>query len=502
MRTKILLLALFMCTLLPSCSKKEEASLLFSRTTLFFKWGDSPQSVTYIADRAVMVKVTDITTGWTCTVDESNQTVTITPPEDPVEEAQRTLLKKGMATITATSTKGVLSTYILTSHIVGNNYVDLHNGAKEYANCYVASEAEAVYYLDITKNGMGRELKDVEQVELIWQDRSGLIESLSITDDNTKATFFIDTEKDDDGKEVLYDGKTAVPEGNALIAAEDIYGNVLWSWHIWVLRKEHLPEANCEQYSNGKTFMKFNLGAMDNHLGDASDTDRILASYGLYYQWGRKDPFPRPRYHDCAAGYDALLFTSIGNVTYVTYDDMDQTTGTPEYARENPLTFILNKNIDEDPDSTGDWMYTKDDTLWSSSRKSENDPCPYGWKVPSVDDLKCLSLPSDEDTKSLDEARKQYGWWLEDASSNRHFFLAGGFHSYYTGTIVNMNYNNEKYPYNPEPWEGYYWTTDTKDGYGRSLYFDLTTTRSINKFNMGYPLRRANACQIRCVKAN
>ncbi|MBQ0080027.1 MAG: hypothetical protein KBS95_00550 [Alistipes sp.] len=501
MKNKIFLLVLFTCAFILSCSKKDDPSLLFSRTTMFFKWGDTPQSVSYVQDKVLSVAVTEVTQGWTCVVDEENLTVTVTPPKDPVDEAVRTLLKKGNATITATSVKGAISSYILTFHIVGNSYVDLHDGGKKYANCYVCSDAESVYYLDITKDGMGRELKDVQHMELLWQDKSGIIESLTLTDDGKKASFFIDVERNDDEEEVLYDGKPAVPEGNALIAAEDVYGNVLWSWHIWVLRKEHTPEVMCEQYSNSKTFMKFNLGAMDNHSGEYSNTERILASYGLYYQWGRKDPFPRPYYYNCEGGYDCSLFSGTGSVTYITFDEMDIETGTVQFARENPCTFILNKAIDEDEKSTGDWMYKTDNTLWGNA-KSENDPCPYGWKVPSVNDLKCLTLPSDEDTKSLDTARKQYGWWLEDESQQRHFFLAGGFHSYYTGTIVNMNYNTEKYPYTPEPWEGYYWTSDTKDAYGSCMYFDLTTTRSINKFNMGYPLRRANACQVRCVKIN
>ena len=65
-----------------------------------------------------------------------------------------------------------------------------------------------------------------------------------------------------------------------------------------------------------------------------------------------------------------------------------------------------------------------------------------------------------------------------------------------------MNYKEDVYPSHPEPWEGYYWTagTTTDGKQSTCMYFDLTTTRAINKFNLNYPTKRANAMQIRCVK--
>ena len=65
-----------------------------------------------------------------------------------------------------------------------------------------------------------------------------------------------------------------------------------------------------------------------------------------------------------------------------------------------------------------------------------------------------------------------------------------------------MNYKEGVYPAQPQPWEGYYWTTGVtaNNKQSKCMYFDLTTTRTINKFNLNYPSKRANAMQVRCVK--
>ena len=64
-----------------------------------------------------------------------------------------------------------------------------------------------------------------------------------------------------------------------MIAVKD--GAILWSWHIWY------PEAEVAGLNSktGYEVMNMNLGAMHNTPGD-------VGSYGLLYQWGRKDPFP------------------------------------------------------------------------------------------------------------------------------------------------------------------------------------------------------------------
>jgi hypothetical protein len=111
-----------------------------------------------------------------------------------------------------------------------------------------------------------------------------------------------------------------------------------------------------------------------------------------------------------------------------------------------------------------------------------------------------LYLSSQEDATDLEEAKKQYGWRLSDGV-NKYFWSACGRRRYTDGKVENMNYKDDVYPSQPQPWEGYYWSsTTTADGQSVCLYFDLTTTRLINKFVGNSPRFRANGFQIRCVK--
>ncbi|WP_147625832.1 hypothetical protein [Alistipes provencensis] len=65
--------------------------------------------------------------------------------------------------------------------------------------------------------------------------------------------------------------------GNAVVAATDAAGKILWSWHLWVTT--YSPDTN--------------QGWMDRHLGAmANSKEAGSAAFGLLYQWGRKDPFP------------------------------------------------------------------------------------------------------------------------------------------------------------------------------------------------------------------
>ena len=108
---------------------------------------------------------------------------------------------------------------------------------------------------------------------------------------------------------------------------------------------------------------------MDRNLG-ALDNGRGVRSFGLLYQWGRKDPFVSSCYPNTsqrAAG------------TYAFYTEKsDETTGTVEYSISHPEGFIEGHDDKKDCD----WMYVPNDNLWSST-KTIYDPCPPGYRVPN-----------------------------------------------------------------------------------------------------------------------
>ncbi len=151
-------------------------------------------------------------------------------------------------------------------------------------------------------------------------------------------------------------------QGNALIAVKDASGTILWSWHIWAT--PYNPDAEYDVYStSGAEMMNRNLGALSNTPGDA------LAN-GLLYQWGRKDPF-------LGSSSTSQSTTSAAVPDGIANQMVSKTgeTGNVDYVTKHPTNFINEYNLD--------WMSTPDYTLWASD-KTQYDPCPPGWKVPSA----------------------------------------------------------------------------------------------------------------------
>ncbi len=489
-----------------SCSDKKDVGMELSKTGLYFQWGGAAQVVSYTTVNATSVTLKEATEGWNCEIDQRLRTITITPPKDPGVESERESLREAEIKLALTSNKGDISSYIINCYIIGDSIVAVNaNGA--YANSYVLTEPKSAYTMDVSRNGGGQSLLGVVDVKIVWQSYGSMIEHLVYDEQTSTISFYIDalkeTDEDDEEVYVKENDQYVMRNGNAVIAAVDSSDNILWSWHLWFAKASSNPLNDYSTYANGVTFMNRNLGAYDNSNGATDNTTLILDTYGLYYQWGHKDPFLRPFYHDCAGNEDQYVYGNSGSAVYVEYAETSSQVGTIEYAIAHPMTFITNTTcVDaENGDGVGDWLYSSNNSLWSGTTKSLYDPCPYGWRVPAANDFDVLSLSAEEDATDLAVARKRFGWRLTDGA-NSYFYLGAGHRSYYDGAIHNMNHKDGVYPSQPEPWEGYYWTAGTTaDGkQSTCMYFDLTTTRAINKFNLSYPSKRANAMQIRCVK--
>jgi uncharacterized protein (TIGR02145 family) len=168
--------------------------------------------------------------------------------------------------------------------------------------------------------------------------------------------------------------------------------------------------------------------------------------------------------------------------------------GSIEWCNANPLSIVIGN-----PDNAYDWISNgHDDALWSASSKTNNDPCPAGWRVPDSKVYEALTILAKDDAMSWEEAQPMYGWWLEDtATGDAHFFSGAGRRNYLDGRLDNMNTNYEL----PVPWSGYYWTTSVDGDNAKALYFNLNTnTRTWNGIETNRSMQRANALPIRCVR--
>ena len=208
------------------------------------------------------------------------------------------------------------------------------------ANCYIVYPVKGTYVFDLVKGNSSEPVGKVASVDVLWEthNNNSVVTEGSVV---SSATF-------ENGKAKFEVPEGAVP-GNALIAAMDADGTILWSWHIWVVNFD--PVQTQQTYASGAVMMDRNLGAISVKPG-------TVESYGFFYQWGRKDPFVVPGYMDIAP-VDAIV-----------YEYRKSSTDTIENATQHP-TIVYDD---------ADWGGVDD--LWSSTNvKTIYDPCPAGWKV-------------------------------------------------------------------------------------------------------------------------
>ena len=314
-----------------SCSKdKVKGTLEFEVPAVFMQAGDEAV-VRFSSSRIESFTVTQKPTGWNDpVVDIAARTVTIVSPVTFGEDIEgddgetTTVETSGTVVLTGYSSDGVAASASLFVSVTST--VDLEGPA----NSYLVNKPAVNYRFDVRHTGNGGSTIEPASLAVVWQSKSGLIEYLRLTDDG-KASFYIDADEDDD---------TRIAQGNALIGAYDASDNLLWSWHVWAA--DYDPEAaDGTVVFNGQEMMTRNLGALDN---DNSTTDRILASYGTYYQWGRKEPFIGPNTYSAGSGSSATMYNGSGGRVTLETVAASAETGTAAYALQHPLTYITGRH--------------------------------------------------------------------------------------------------------------------------------------------------------------
>ena len=197
--------------------------------------------------------------------------------------------------------------------------------------------------------------------------------------------------------------------------------------------------------------------------------------YGKLYQWGRK----------YGQGYSGELYDVNGNRSG-TYSDATVPTvmsGPVDLATGQSET---NKNSFYSCDSSPyDWLSPHNDKLWNSGTeenpvKTEYDPCPDGWRVPTYAELSELC----QNCSSWTSEEGQPGYWFRGASSYTEnvpqvFFPAAG--DRFNGANA---YNRGS--------GGCYWSSRPYSTTAYSLGFSEYST------SMGGS--RAHGCSVRCVQ--
>ena len=330
---------------------------------------------------------------------------------------------------------------------------DLSAAGTETANCYVVktTDANKWYRFKATVRGNGAQTAEdisytgavIPAGDKISPVKAGLVWE---TRDNNGTVHTLDYVGYSRNGYIVFKLGSA-PEGNAVVAAKDGASKILWSWHIWATAAfggdnikeqtyETRPRSGISGYEN---ITKRTFKMMDRNLGAASampaskTAEEVIKTYGLIYQFGRKDPFPgagemkKTDDAELIPSYDAdgVLVTRqlimANNPKYLTNSQVVSGQGTDAaaisrqltYVVENPLVYVMSNGADASAPGGGsrsfNWIWAAhkntlpwkvSNKLWGSDILNESnsnffatksvtktiyDPCPYGYHMPQQD---------------------------------------------------------------------------------------------------------------------
>ena len=160
--------------------------------------------------------------------------------------------------------------------------------ANGIANCYIVPQGSTARYYTFPawKLNASTKLANAAYAHLVWSDRKQLITNVNY--DAATGTV-----------QLKYAGGNL--EGNAMVAVFDANHNALWTWHIWCTDEPGVVKIKnaCNTYDKYHGLMDRNLGATyaPKSLDEAKNisAEDATKSLGLYYQYGRPIPFPRPK---------------------------------------------------------------------------------------------------------------------------------------------------------------------------------------------------------------
>lgn len=449
----------------PSCSDDgDNATISWDQKSLFVDYGEEA-IVGFSGHNITSYSIASVPTGWeTPTIDKQTCTVKIVAPAEGSDAA-----KTGSISLRGITTN---DEYIHSSLYVslGAEKVDFTHAP---ANCYIANAGNAHYKFNAGVKGNGESIATAS-VDVIWETAMNLIKYIEFKDGI--CSFYLSTESED---------SNLPKEGNALLGGYDENGELLWSWHIWATDMDTAAEA---VELNGYTLMGRQLGSLHN---DNSSQANILAAYGMYYQWGRKDPFAGPTTYDADRGHTATLYDDESNSVTLFAVASDSETGNYTYTNAHPTHFITTTGKDES------WSQTSEPG-WNAQSKTVNDPCPYGWRVAPAGVFAGLQIADDLTVENADQHYAEaYGWNLTNGTNSSFFFAAG--RRVYNSSLIQNLYDESlvrNIATEAQPWVGYNWTAEGKVfAYWFNKQAPLESSLR-NDLTMG----QANGMSVRCVR--
>jgi uncharacterized protein (TIGR02145 family) len=347
------------------------------------------------------------------------------------------------------------------------------------------------------------------EAEVIWQDKAGgkLIDFCESNGTVIDAGKYAGKGENN----FYFSPKDQNAAGNVLIGVKKKGATeYLWSWHLWITNYNPddaapswqedvysygVPGGAVHRYANGTGTTwsthytdKF---IMDRNFGAASATcaDGIAKTGGLYYQFGRKDPFPAASvqlYNVSGATVSAFTATPGDCIVRIEGRTALKT------AVQHPYNFYYPGSDDwvqSNPYPATSW----NNPAWhsSSTDKSLFDPCPPGWKLPVTGTWDTFVLPGTNTPNAVNypgdykSGNDQAGWefYMSGSSGETAFFPTTGYRNITTGVLIY------------ERLYGFYWSSPPGSSVtGWSLAFGAPDVYPQSASNRGYGF------SVRCVQ--
>lgn len=289
---------------------------------------------------------------------------------------------------------------------------------------------------------MGAGISGIDKIDLLWWqgDLSTGSDYKTFTNGSPSSdevaakcpVTILDNGKLEDGFATFYVKVDETTYGNVGLAAYDANGTILWSWHIWIQ-----PEVKVVRLGD-YTVMDRNLGATYAPAGKNFDSDKFFANLGLYYQWGRKDPFfPPSGKNNRNTSTDVWFKKENGAWTKQTSNKVTSKSTIKEsaqhpldyYRSNNTLWQTTYTNLKEQPNDL--WGYVGSaGSIGESFAKTMYDPCPPGYRVMQHDVFQSANICNANNDKIFSFSHGIYdenGIYFKDGlSTSKGAISAGG----------------------------------------------------------------------------
>ena len=354
----------------------------------------------------------------------------------------------------------------------------------------------------ITKSGTGVNGGmgiTVDGVELIWQDKNGLIEKSTLQKNGDFIQFHITSSN--------------IAEANAVIAAKS-GSTIVWLWHIWVTPETYentvtvngydvtpvnlgwvgSGSVSTSGYEGRSCIVKITQTGGEEHTFTVTQTEEMTTTvsqggYSPYYQWGRLVPeIPS----NGSSNSNHAAYNIDGNTVSITQKSFTSTgTGADYGSIENGIKYPLYHYYNNISGNSGQygpfqtWQYNLWDgacTAVSGNRTNKTvktiyDPCPPGFCVPTSGLYYYMGQSTNYSThrSAWDSSNCGYMW-------DTLWFPAAGYRNSSSGTSPSNVRSG-----------GYYWSaTPNSSNNGYNLSFNSSDWNQVNN-------DRANGFSVRPV---